>query len=175
MKAAQIFYDTEPYWVSVSRNGSEKLLSALREHHKLSEPLPEPQSAAAATVAPIKIEIAPAAPIVLRPSCPRWFSIVDEPKPINPKVSDIKQAACKYFDVTLVDLDSARRTLELVYPRQVVMYLAKTLTGKSLPEIGRRLGGRDHTTVLHGIRKIELLVRSDWTKALDVALVEAML
>ena len=55
----------------------------------------------------------------------------------------------------------SRRTANVVRPRQVAMYLAKTLTLRSLPEIGRRFGGRDHTTVLHAVRKIEALVSKD--------------
>jgi chromosomal replication initiator protein len=56
---------------------------------------------------------------------------------------------------------SSPRTANVVRPRQVAMYLAKTLTLRSLPEIGRRFGGRDHTTVLHAVRKIEALVAKD--------------
>jgi chromosomal replication initiator protein len=56
---------------------------------------------------------------------------------------------------------SQRRTANVVRPRQIAMYLAKTLTMRSLPEIGRKFGGRDHTTVLHGVRKIEALVAID--------------
>ena len=60
-----------------------------------------------------------------------------------------------------MDMRSARRTANIVRPRQVAMYLAKTLTLRSLPEIGRRFGGRDHTTVLHAVRKITALVAKD--------------
>jgi chromosomal replication initiator protein len=56
---------------------------------------------------------------------------------------------------------SSRRTANVVRPRQVAMYLAKILTLRSLPEIGRRFGGRDHTTVLHAVRKIEALAAND--------------
>jgi chromosomal replication initiator protein len=56
---------------------------------------------------------------------------------------------------------SSRRTANVVRPRQVAMYLAKILTLRSLPEIGRRFGGRDHTTVLHAVRKIETLAGND--------------
>lgn len=76
----------------------------------------------------------------------------------RPTVDFIVRKVCEHFDVRKTDLISARRTKDLVVPRQVVMYLAKTLTVKSLPEIGRRLGGRDHTTVLHAVRKMASLV-----------------
>jgi chromosomal replication initiator protein len=58
-------------------------------------------------------------------------------------------------------MTSARRAREVARPRQVAMYLSKQLTPKSLPDIGRRFGGRDHTTVLHAVRKIEALVSRD--------------
>jgi chromosomal replication initiator protein len=58
----------------------------------------------------------------------------------------------------------------VVVPRQVGMYLAKKLTPRSLPEIGRRFGGRDHSTVLHAVRKIEELMKSDDRLAREVAL-----
>ena len=62
-----------------------------------------------------------------------------------------------HYSVSRADILSSRRTAVVVKPRQVAMFLAKTLTMRSLPEIGRRFGGRDHTTVLHAVRKIEAL------------------
>jgi chromosomal replication initiator protein len=76
-----------------------------------------------------------------------------EPKRI--KIEDIQRVVARQYNVSRSDLLSSRRTANVVRPRQVAMYLAKTLTLRSLPEIGRRFGGRDHTTVLHAIRKIE--------------------
>jgi chromosomal replication initiator protein len=58
-------------------------------------------------------------------------------------------------------MTSARRGREVARPRQVAMYLSKQLTPKSLPDIGRRFGGRDHTTVIHGIRQVERLRETD--------------
>jgi hypothetical protein len=81
-----------------------------------------------------------------------WIEGVTAPPPI--RVGEIQVAVCEAYGISLVDLTSARRTAKLVLPRQVAMYLAKVMTGRSLPEIGRRFGGRDHTTVLHAIRKI---------------------
>jgi len=63
----------------------------------------------------------------------------------------------------------------VVRPRQVAMYLAKTLTLRSLPEIGRRFGGRDHTTVLHAVRKIENLVGTDSALAEEIELLKRQL
>ena len=73
------------------------------------------------------------------------------------------------------DLLSSRRTANVVRPRQVAMYLAKTLTLRSLPEIGRRFGGRDHTTVLHAVRKIENLVNTDNALAEEIELLKRQL
>jgi chromosomal replication initiator protein len=82
-----------------------------------------------------------------------------EPKRI--KIEDIQRVVARQYNVSRSDLLSSRRTATVVRPRQVAMYLAKTLTLRSLPEIGRRFGGRDHTTVLHAVRKIEALVNKD--------------
>ncbi len=84
-----------------------------------------------------------------------------EPKRI--KIEDIQRVVARQYNVSRSDLLSSRRTANVVRPRQVAMYLAKTLTLRSLPEIGRRFGGRDHTTVLHAVRKIEALIGKDNT------------
>jgi chromosomal replication initiator protein len=70
---------------------------------------------------------------------------------------------------------SSRRTANVVRPRQIAMYLAKTLTLRSLPEIGRRFGGRDHTTVLHAVRKIEHLADTDKVLADEIDILKRML
>ena len=80
-----------------------------------------------------------------------------EPKRI--KIEEIQRIVARQYNVSRADLLSSRRTANVVRPRQVAMYLAKQLTLRSLPEIGRRFGGRDHTTVLHAVRKIENLVQ----------------
>jgi len=67
----------------------------------------------------------------------------------------------EYPGISLSDIKSRRRMADIVRPRQVAMYLCKTLTSRSLPDIGRRMGGRDHTTVLHAVRKIEKLIQVD--------------
>lgn len=89
-----------------------------------------------------------------------------EPKRI--KIEDIQRVVARQYNVSRSDLLSSRRTANVVRPRQVAMYLAKTLTLRSLPEIGRRFGGRDHTTVLHAVRKIEALVSKDNTLSEEV-------
>jgi chromosomal replication initiator protein len=89
-----------------------------------------------------------------------------EPKRV--KIEDIQRVVARQYNVSRADMLSSRRTANVVRPRQVAMYLAKTLTLRSLPEIGRRFGGRDHTTVLHAVRKIENLVGNDTILAEEI-------
>ena len=77
--------------------------------------------------------------------------------------------------MTRGDILSERRNRSIVLPRQVGMYLAKRLTARSLPEIGRRFGGRDHTTVLHAIRKIEREMGENGTLREDLGILERLL
>ncbi|WP_346328940.1 chromosomal replication initiator protein DnaA [Iodidimonas sp. SYSU 1G8] len=76
-------------------------------------------------------------------------------------ISEIQRHVAEYFNVRLSDLLSARRARAVARPRQVAMYLSKQLTSRSLPEIGRKFGGRDHTTVMHAVRRIEELRETD--------------
>ncbi len=69
-------------------------------------------------------------------------------------------------------MHSARRSRVVARPRQVAMYLAKKLTSKSLPEIGRKFGGKDHTTVMHAVKRIEELMAADSEFAQDIELLE---
>jgi chromosomal replication initiator protein len=86
------------------------------------------------------------------------------------KIDDILKIVGRHYNVAKADLLSPRRARAVVVPRQIGMYLAKKLTSRSLPEIGRRFGGRDHSTVLHAVRKIDEQVRVDEKLAKDVAL-----
>jgi len=96
-----------------------------------------------------------------------------EPKRV--KIEDIQRIVARQYNVSRADLLSSRRTANVVRPRQIAMYLAKTLTLRSLPEIGRRFGGRDHTTVLHAVRKIESLVGNDNVLAEEIELLKRLL
>lgn len=98
---------------------------------------------------------------------------VRDPKRV--KIDDILKLVSVHYNVSKPDLLSSRRTAVVVRPRQVAMYLAKILTLRSLPEIGRRFGGRDHTTVLHAVRKIERLARADNSLRDEVELLKRML
>jgi len=90
-------------------------------------------------------------------------------------VDDIQKAAAEHFGLKQSDLISERRTRAVARPRQAAMWLAKHLTTRSLPDIGRRFGGRDHTTVLHAVRRIEELRISDAQLARDLELLERKL
>lgn len=86
-----------------------------------------------------------------------WFSIVDEidpPSVTRPTVGLIQRKCCDYYKISLTAIVSQSRIAYIVRARQVAMFLTKELTTKSLPEIGRKFGNRDHTTVLHAVRKI---------------------
>ena len=76
-------------------------------------------------------------------------------------IDEIQRAVSTYFDLKPIELISARRARVVARPRQIAMYLAKRLTTRSLPEIGRKFGGRDHSTVIHAVRRIEQLRDSD--------------
>lgn len=83
-------------------------------------------------------------------------------------VDEIQRTVADHFNLKQADLLSERRTRSVARPRQIAMYLCKQHTTRSYPDIGRRFGGRDHTTVLHGVRKIEALIATDEQIARDV-------
>ena len=91
------------------------------------------------------------------------------------KIETIQRACSRFYGVSRVDMLSARRTAVVVKPRQVAMFLSKTLTLRSLPEIGRRFGGRDHTTALHAFLKIGALVETDEKLRGEIAQIKALL
>jgi len=84
-------------------------------------------------------------------------------------ITQIQAYVCKYFGYTRAELLSQRRAYALVRARQIAMFLAKIMTGATYPEIGRRFDGRDHTTVLHAVRKISGLLETDAALAADIA------
>lgn len=98
-----------------------------------------------------------------------------DPTPPRLTIYLIAQVTAQHFGVAIEDMLSHRRFQQYVTARQVAMYLAKKLTTRSLPFIGRRLGGRDHTTILHGTRKVpQMMAKSPALKA-DVLEIEAKL
>jgi hypothetical protein len=85
-----------------------------------------------------------------------------------PRIEYVQKVVASFFGVRMLDMRSARRTADVVRPRQIAMYLCKMMTLHSLPEIGRRFGGRDHTTVLHAIRKYDALIAKNEVVATQI-------
>jgi chromosomal replication initiator protein len=85
-------------------------------------------------------------------------------------IEDIQKQVANHYNIKVSDMHSARRSRAVARPRQVAMYLSKKFTPKSLPEIGRKFGGKDHTTVMHAVKRIEELVAEDSEFAKDVEL-----
>ena len=90
-------------------------------------------------------------------------------------IEEIQKRVALHFNIRISDMHSARRARSVARPRQVAMYLAKQLTARSLPEIGRKFGGRDHTTVMHAVKKVDELREHDASFAEDVELLRRML
>jgi chromosomal replication initiator protein len=90
-------------------------------------------------------------------------------------VDEIQQRVAAHYNIKLAEMSSPRRARSVARPRQVAMYLAKQLTTLSLPQIGKRFGNRDHTTVMHAVRKIEELKISDLSIAEDVEMLKRQL
>jgi chromosomal replication initiator protein len=90
-------------------------------------------------------------------------------------IEEIQKRVAEHYNIRLADMSSARRARNVARPRQVAMFLAKQLTSRSLPEIGRRFGGRDHTTVMHAVSRVAELMQHDASFAEDVELLRRML
>jgi chromosomal replication initiator protein len=90
-------------------------------------------------------------------------------------IDEIQRKVAEHYNIRLTDMHSARRSRNVARPRQVAMFLSKQLTARSLPEIGRKFGGRDHTTVMHAVRKIEELATDDPSFAQDVDVIRRAL
>ena len=90
-------------------------------------------------------------------------------------VEEIQRRVSDYYNIRLSDIIGPKRLRSYARPRQVAMYLCKQLTSRSLPEIGRRFGGRDHTTIMHGVRRIEELQVTDGQIAEDVEILRRAL
>ena len=89
-----------------------------------------------------------------------------------PTIDHVKRATMQVFEITKTDIESARRSRSVAYPRQIAMYLCRKLTTRSLPQIGRFFGNRDHTTVLYAVRKLEDLIATDPSLRQDIERVE---
>ena len=90
-------------------------------------------------------------------------------------IEEIQRKVAEHYNIRLSDMIGPKRVRTIARPRQIAMYLAKQLTPRSLPEIGRRFGGRDHTTIMHGVRKIEELLSTDSQLADDLQMLRRLL
>ncbi|MGB3314079.1 MAG: chromosomal replication initiator protein DnaA [Albidovulum sp.] len=90
-------------------------------------------------------------------------------------IEDIQRKVAEHYNIRLSDMIGPKRVRTIARPRQVAMYLSKTLTTRSLPDIGRRFGGRDHTTIMHGVRTVEELKATDSQLAEDIDLLRRLL
>jgi chromosomal replication initiator protein len=90
-------------------------------------------------------------------------------------IEEIQRKVAEHYNIRLSDMIGPKRLRNIARPRQVAMYLSKQLTPRSLPEIGRRFGGRDHTTIMHGVRKIEELMSTDSQLSDDLQLLRRLL
>jgi hypothetical protein len=128
----------------------------------------------------VKAKKKPIEPIDPEPFYPQmWFYDLIAPSKPKPQetltVLKIRNAVCQYFSILPNEVESSRRQGALVYPRQIAFWLARMHTPFSYPQIGRRFGNRDHTTIMHGCRRIDARMKTEWEVAYDVAHVEAML
>jgi len=101
--------------------------------------------------------------------------LVGSREPRRIRIEEIQKVVAGHYNVSKHDLLSARRTRAIVRPRQIAMYLAKSMTPRSYPEIGKRFGGRDHTTVLHAVRKVEELAAADAALAQEIELLKRLI
>lgn len=144
-------------------------------HHELTKRDIEAKKTLSATPPPPPV-IPPRPPDPVRP--PVVVSIpplIDEPEiiPHQPTVRAIITAVCAHYETDPVDILSKRRPDSVVKARHIAMFLARKHTLKSLPDIGRRIGNKDHTTVIHAINKINKLLEVDLSVAADIAAIEA--
>jgi hypothetical protein len=149
-KYATLREHSEFDWEAKAKLGSDKLLAALKKHHDPDEVCVE--------------EPEPPAPAPDPEPQP-------EPEPVTerqPTVKNIRAAVARRLGVRDGDLGSQRRTNDIIYPRQLGYYMCRLLTLHSYQEIGRRFGGRDHASVLHGCRKIEAAAKTDPKIAEDI-------
>ena len=90
-------------------------------------------------------------------------------------VEEIQRKVADYYNIRLSDLVGSKRLRAFARPRQIAMYLSKRMTSRSLPDIGRRFGGKDHTTVMHGVKRIEELQMTDSQIADDIEMLRRAL
>ena len=152
---------TEPEACAKARKATDALLRKLQRHHTFEVPAKNNDPLRALLTE--KVEIAEQE-AVSEPVEVCVLPVVEG----RLTIEAIKRVVCKHFEVSHTDLVSGRRDHKVTLPRMIAMYLARELTLATLPVIGRQFGGRDHTTVLHSVRKIEELVERNGFCARDV-------
>lgn len=136
-------------WEAKARAGSARLLAALKKNHRQSE-----------------IDVVGETQMTAPESTPDPQPVLAELLP--PTIRNIKSVVAAQFKVSVRDLNSQRRTNDIIYPRQLGYYMCRLLTLHSYPEIGRRFGHKHHTTVLHSCRLIESMAKTDAKVAGDI-------
>lgn len=145
--------DSQTDAIARNRIATRRLLAALIEHHgQKSQPeaIEVPIIAEATTAEPIEVCVLPI------------------PEPVL-TIDGIKRVVCRHYGVSNTDLISPRREARITWPRQMAMYLCREFTTRSLPEIARRFGNRDHTTAIHAVRKVRDMIKTDVTVAAEVS------
>jgi hypothetical protein len=170
--------DEDKGYCDKAKNGSAQLLSRLRKHHAELMQKEEPE----AEIEIIEVEPEPVAePDPIKAWAERqkaipipkagWFSVEKDLGPTSHRtiqVEDIIKAVGRHYGIARNEILSVRRDKDVVLPRQVAVYLCKQLTSRSLPEIGRRMG-RDHTTILYSVRRVNQRLAEDNGLAEDIA------
>lgn len=161
-----------------TRTASASLLNLLRQHHPEHAPRPiERPKPIAATRQPELPKADPMALLVAENATLkdqlekyRQWEVV---QPL--RVRQIVKTVAEFYNQSQNDLCSGRRAARYIRPRHIAMALAKRLTSASYPQIGRALGGRDHTTIIHGVRKIDIAIQSDNELADEISHLEDMI
>jgi len=140
------------------RQACDKLLALLIEHHADHESvikfIPKP-------VEPVVVKISPPPPAQPVPVVVLPVAIPESAEEVLPSIDLIMRETASFYETTVLNLKSEQRGHSFIKPRFVAMHLARTMTLRSLPTIGKKFGGRDHTTVLHAVRKIAAQVETD--------------
>lgn len=140
-----------------NRFASRRLLAKLKEVH--GKPEPEKVEPDVVDLVPAVVRHSPASETKAEARFVRYLT--DENGRRIPTIQEIKHVIAERFQITPMNIDSKSRRHKFCLPRQISYYLSHTLTVRSLPDIARRHGGRDHTSALSGIRKIERLLKTD--------------
>jgi chromosomal replication initiation ATPase DnaA len=147
-----------------NRFASRRLLARLKEVHGKPTHEPEPDIQ---DIVPVVVRRTEVAETKAEARFIRYLT--DEQGRRIPTIHEIKHVVAEHFKITTTNIDSKSRAVKFCLPRQIGYYLSRELTVRSLPDIARRFGGRDHTSALSGIKKIERLLQNDMQLAKTVS------